>query len=142
MFSAAARDGDGDVDASPATRWWTVPLDTTALTHSASWTQKSGSGYYMGTYSQTTKQGAGVSARLSGIRELVLVATKGRGHGTVKVYLGSTLLKRVSLDSSTLRTKQVLPIANFTSGQTGRVRIVVASTGKTVRVEGLGVATR
>jgi len=142
MFSAAAQDGDGDVDASPATRWWTVPLDTTALTHSASWTQKSGSGYYMGTYSQTTKQGAGVSARLSGIRELVLVATKGRGHGTVKVYLGSTLLKRVSLDSSTLRTKQVLPIASFTSGQTGRVRIVVASTGKTVRVEGLGVATR
>ncbi len=76
------------------------------------------------------------------MRNLALVATTGPGHGVVKVFLGTTLLKRVDLASTTLVRSQVLPVAQFTTGRSGRVRVVVASADKTVRVEGLGVATQ
>jgi hypothetical protein len=48
----------------------------------------------------------------------------------------------VDLASTTLVRSQVLPVAQFTTGRSGRVRVVVASADKTVRVEGLGVATQ
>ena len=76
------------------------------------------------------------------MRKLSLVATKGVGHGTVKVYLGRTLYKTVSLNSTSLKKKQVIPIATWTSGRSGTVKILVYSSNKTVRIEGLAVATR
>jgi hypothetical protein len=140
-FSVAAQDGAGDVDASPATRAWTIPLDSTALTHSSGWSQRRGTEFYMGVYSQTSKQGAALRSRVSGMRKLALVVTTGPGYGAVKVYLGTRLLERVSLDSAVLTKQQVLPIQRFSSAKTGKVRVVVVSSGKPVRVEGLGVAT-
>ena len=73
--------------------------------------------------------------------KLALVATRGRGFGTVKVYLGSSLLKKVSLGATTTQKKRLIPIASFTSPASGKVKVVVATGGKTVRIEGLGVAT-
>jgi hypothetical protein len=141
-FSTTALDAAGDIDPSPATRSWTVPLASTTLKRTASWSLKAGTAYYMGNYAETSNRHAVVSRGVSGMRRLALVATRGPGHGTVKVYLGSTLLKQVDLHSRRLAKRQVLPIARFTTGQSGKVRVVVASQGKPVRVEGLGVATR
>ena len=141
-FSTAALDDAGDVDPSPATRSWTVPLGSTTLRHSASWSLNDRAGYYTGAYAQTINRHAVVSREVSGVRRLALVATKAPGHGIVKVYLGSTLLKQVDLQSPVVARSQVLPIARFSTAQSGKVRVVVASQGKPVRVEGLGVATR
>ena len=77
-----------------------------------------------------------------GLRRLALVATKGPGHGAVTVYLGTTLLKEISLQAGSRHRRQVLTIARFSAPQSGKVRVVVASQGKPVRVEGMGVATR
>ena len=99
-------------------------------------------GYYTGAYAQSTNRHAVVSRGVSGMRRLALVATKAPGHGTVKVYLGSTLLKQVDLQSRVVARGQVLPLAQFVTPQSGKVRVVVASQGKPVRLEGLGVATR
>jgi hypothetical protein len=140
-LSVTARDGAGDVDPSPATRSWTVPLGSTALSRTAAWSLRRARGYYTGQFVTTTRQSATVSRQVSGARALALVATTGPGHGTVRVYLGSTLLRRVVLGAGTLTKARVLPIARFTAAQTGLVRVVVASSGKPVRVEGLGVAT-
>jgi hypothetical protein len=136
-----ARDGGGDPDPSAAVRTWTVPRNNTALSHGTGWVKKSGTGYYLNTYSQTTKRGATLSAAVSDVNKLALVATRGAGFGTVKVYLGSVLLKQVSLGASSTRKRQLIPISSFTTPVTGNVRIVVATSGKTVRIEGLGVAT-
>ena len=140
-FSVTARDGAGDVDPTPATRSWTVPLSSTDLTRSTGWSQGTGSGYYTGSYLHTTRQGAVLRRQVSDATSLALVATKGPGYGRVQVFLGSTLLTRLSLEAGTVTKRRILPIAEFTSAQSGRVRIVVTSTGKPVRVEGLGVAT-
>ena len=137
-----ARDGAGDADPSAAERTWTVPRNNTALTHGRGWTKKGGSGYYLMTYSQAQKRGATLSTSVSDARSLALVASRGRGFGTVKVYLGSTLLKKVNLASSKLRKRQLIPVSSFVSPRSGKVRVVVATSGRTVRVEGLGVATQ
>lgn len=142
VFSAAAVDADGDVDPSPAVRTWTVPLDSTTLNRTAGWSLEAGRGYYMGAYATTTNRHAVLSRPVSGMRRLALVATTAPGAGVVKVYLGTTLLRQVDLAAGVTTKGQVLPIARFGTGQSGKVRIVVASADKPVRVEGLGVATR
>lgn len=70
------------------------------------------------------------------------MATRGQGFGTVKIYLGATLLKMISLTASTTRKRHLISIASFSQARTGKVRIVVTTTSKVVRIEGLGVATR
>ncbi len=141
-FGVTARDAAGDADPSPATRSWTVPLDSSVLGRSASWSARTGSAYYTGRYVESTTRGAVVRRGVSGARGLALVATKGPGHGAVAVYLGTTLLKEISLEADSLHMRRVLKIARFSAPQTGRVRIVVTSSRKPVRVEGIGVATR
>ena len=141
-FATTARDADGDADPSPATRTWTVPLDSTKLRRTASWSLKARGGYYMGAYAVATNRHAVLSRPVSGMRNVALVATTGPGAGAVKVFLGSTLLKRLDLAAPVVTRGRVLPVARFATGQSGKVRIVVASAGKPVRVEGLGVATR
>ena len=142
LFTVAATDPTGNADLSPASRIFTVPRNNTTLTHSSGWAKVVASGYYLNTYSQTRTKGKTLSKGVTGMRKLSLVATKGVGHGTVRVYLGSTLLKTVSLNATSLKKKQVIPIANFASARTGTVKVLVYSTNKPVRIEGLGVATR
>lgn len=139
-FSVTATDVDGDVDLSPATRSWTVPLDAGDLARTPRWTLRTGPNYYTGVYAETTTRGAELSRRVYGVRSLALVATTGPAHGSVKVFLDGTLLKQLSLDSAVLHRGRVLRVADFADPLTGKVRVVVASKGSTVRVEGLGVA--
>ena len=61
VVKAWATDGFGSADPSAASRTFTVPVNNTALTHSAGWTKKTGTGYFRDTYSTSTKQGAALS---------------------------------------------------------------------------------
>jgi hypothetical protein len=140
-FTVAARDSQGNLDATSARRIWTVPLDDVGLHHGAGWQLRSSGSAYLGTYSAATRQGATLSKQVVGARKIALVASKGPGFGSVKVFSGSTLLKTVPLAAPSLRTKRVIPIASFASPVSSTIRIVVATTGKPVRIEGLGVAT-
>jgi hypothetical protein len=142
QFTVAATDAAGNADLTPASRIFTVPRNNTTLTHSTGWVKKTASGYYLNTYSETKTKGKTLTKSVTGMRKLSLVATKGVGYGTVRVYLGRTLLKTVSLNATSLKKKQVIPIGSWTSGRAGTVKILVYSTNKTVRIEGLGVATR
>lgn len=139
--TSVATDGTGNTDASPARRSWTVPLDNTELTHGTGWTQKSTRGAYLGTYSQSAVQGATLTRNVTNARKVALVVTKGVGYGKVQVFAGTELLKTVGLAATTRKTKQVIPIPKFATAFTGELRIVVLTAGKTVRIEGLGVAT-
>lgn len=140
-FTVAARDGQGNLDGTPAQRTWTVPIDDVALSHGPGWQLRSAPSAYLGTYSTATQQGATLSKQVVGARKIALVAAKGPGQGTVKVFAGSTLLRTVSLSAPSLVTKRVIEIASFATPTNANIRIVVASSGKPVRIEGLGVAT-
>lgn len=143
-FSVAATAG-GKVDRTPAKRKFTVPKNNSRLKHSKagkSWDKKRGKRYFLDTYSETRTKGAWIQKGSRSIKKIALVATKGRGHGTVKVFLGKRLLKKVSLRANRTRTSQLIPIKTFRTKKRGAVRIVVVSRNKVVRIEGLGIATR
>jgi hypothetical protein len=141
VFSAWATDGGGHADPTAATRTFTVPLNNTSLTHSSGWTKKTGSGYFRNSYSTSTKKGATLSESVTNARSVALVATRAPGFGKVKLMLGSTVLREVNLSSTSTRKKQVFE-HEFAAPVSGKVKLVVSTSGKTVRIEGLGVATR
>lgn len=141
VFSAWATDGGGFADPTAATRTFTVPFSDTALKRSSGWAQKKGSGYFANSYSTTTKKGATLSRSISGAHGVALVATRAPGQGKVDIMLGRTVLKQVNLSAPTTRKKQVFEL-EFTSPRSGTLKLVVATSGKPVRIEGLGVATR
>ena len=140
-FTATATDAQGNQDATPARRTWTVPMDDVSLVHGRGWQLRTSASAYLGTYSVASRQGATLSKQVVGARKIALVASRGPGHGTVKVFAGSSLLRTVSLDAPSLVTKRIIPIASFANPIDTKIRIVVASSAKPVRIEGLGVAT-
>jgi hypothetical protein len=141
QFSVAARDMLGNVDATPATRSFTLPRNNKALAHSKGWKKAKGTGHFMRSYSVTSKKGAKLTTRASSVKQIALVISKGKGFGVVKVYFGKQLLKKVNLASSTAKKRKAVSIANFSSPRSGTVKVVVASAKKKVVVEGLGIAT-
>lgn len=141
-ITAVAKDAVGNEDLTPASRTFTMPRDDKGLKHSTGWRQGKGSGYFLSTFSSTTRKGATLSASASRIKRVALIATVGRGFGVVQVYLGTKLLKQVSLAANRTAKKKVMPIATFPTATRGTVKVVVASAGKKVVVEGLGIASR
>lgn len=130
-------------DFSPAGRTFNVPFDDRALA-GAGWTRTKAKKHFKNTVTTTTTLGAALTTRQTlKFRRVALVADKGRGYGTVKVFWGSKMLREVSLHAKRLQTRKVIPIKRFTGKlRSGRLRVVVVSSGRTVRIDGIGVARR
>jgi hypothetical protein len=141
VVNAWATDGSGAADPTAAARTFTVPVNNTGLTASTGWTKKTGTGYFRNTYSTSSKQGAALSTRVTDALRVALVATKAPGQGKVNIMLGQTVLKTVNLSSTTTQKKQVFE-STFPAARSGTVKLVVATSGKPVRIEGLGVVTQ
>jgi hypothetical protein len=60
----------------------------------------------------------------------------------VEVRLGSRLLKTVTLDAKTTRTRQILPVLLATGLRSGTLTIRVVTQGRPVRIDGLGLSPR
>ncbi len=131
-------------DLSPATRRFHVPLDDRDLEPVRSWTGKKVQGHFKNTVRETTVKGAALVTRgTQKFRRIALVADKGRGHGTVRVFWNKRLLREVSLWSRREQRRQVIPVKSFSGKlRKGTLRIVVVSSGKVVRIDGLGIADR
>jgi hypothetical protein len=117
-----------------------IPVNDRALARAGSWTNSSSSGYFLGDASRSTDSGATLKLAGADYKRLSLVATTCSGCGTVKVYLGTTLLKTVSLAASSTHRRQVIPIDVSTATKSGTITVKQASGGKPVIIEGLGVA--
>ncbi|NYI46285.1 hypothetical protein BJ993_003365 [Nocardioides aromaticivorans] len=142
VFRATATDAAGNADPTAATRTWTVPVPARSLSRSAGWSLLSAPSAYGGKVLATSRRNASTSYPVRGARRLALVASGGTTHGTVRVYAGSRLLKTISLKTTRNVTKRVIPVTSFSSAWTGTVKVVVATTGRTVRIEGIAAPTR
>ena len=132
-------------DFTPATRRFHIPFDDRALRPVNQWQRKKQRGHVRNTYSVTSVTGAAlVTRRPQKFRRVVLVADKGRGFGTVKVFKGKQLLREVDLHAKKKLVKgKVIPVKRFKGKlRAGKIRVVVTSAGKPVRIDGLGVARR
>jgi len=137
-FQVRARDALGNVSAFTTSRCSAVPLDDRALSGTG-WSRLTSSGFFLGTYSRSLTKGATLSLGTVKTRQIALLAYRCPGCGKVNVYLGSTLVKTVDLNSTTTRKLNVISLASYTSLRTGTVRIVVVSSGKPVLIDGLGL---
>jgi hypothetical protein len=140
-FAAQGSDSLGNEDSTAATRTFTLPVNNTDL-KGKGWTKAKKKGHFLKTFSTTKKKGAVLRYRSSSIKRVALVVTKGKGYGTVKVYLGKHLLKKVNLSAKRTQKKKLVDIAGFSTARAGTVKIKVVSQSKPVVVEGLGLASR
>jgi hypothetical protein len=140
-LSVAAVDAAGNVDATPAVRTWTVPVTARELPITRGWRLRRTAAAYGGSRLESTRRDARLTRKVNDARSVALVVGKGRRHGTVKVYAGSRLLRTVRLAAPRTAARVVVPVASFATPYTGRLHVVVATQGRPVRIEGLGVAT-
>lgn len=118
VLTATATDAAGNTDPSAATRTWTVPVPAASL----------------------KRKGSTLSLRVRDARRLALVVATGKKPGKVKVYAGKRLVRTLSLKRST--PTQVVDVTTFAGPWSGKVRVVVVSKRRTVRVEGVAAPTR
>jgi hypothetical protein len=116
-----------------------VPANDRALSATSSWDRRTGTGYYRGTFSVSRSKGARLSLPNVQAEQLAIIATKCSRCGKVKVYFAGALLRTIDLRASTTRKNRLIFVDDFGELEVGNVKIVVASSGKPVRIEGLGV---
>lgn len=137
-FSARATDAVGNTGAFSSQKCTALPLNNTQLKATGSWSEHTGSGYYLNTYSETKRAGDKLSAAVKGKR-FALVATLCPKCGKVVVKLGTKTLKNLSLKAGSTKKAQVISVGSFDRLKSGKLTIKVTSTGRLVRIEGLGV---
>jgi hypothetical protein len=142
-FYVTATDNAGNTSGASALECTALPVDDAAVAASSGvWTRATGqAGYYRGTSSSSSTNGATLSLADVQAKQISLVTTTCPTCGTVQVFQGNTLLKKIRLVSKRgVQTEQVIPVASFSTAHTGTVRIVGAGSGKQVIIDGLGVS--
>lgn len=137
--TAAARDSAGNVDPTPVTRTFTVPVDEGKLSRVGKWTRVREARAFGRDYSVAKRPGATLKHRVTGATRLVLLVSKTKNGGLAKVFLGKSLLKKVRTGGAT-RHGVLEVVVTFPAPRSGVVRIV-ASGRRPVRIEGLAVVT-
>jgi hypothetical protein len=136
-FSVLARDVNGVVSAWTAEGCTVAPLDDRSLTTSGTWARKTSSSFYRSTYTQSTRLNAKLIRTSARFKRLYLVATTCPTCGSVRVYLGTTLLKSISLRSATTVNRKVIAVYTSSALKSGTVSIKVTTSLKAVKVDGL-----
>jgi hypothetical protein len=138
-FSSRAFDWNGRLSAWTAETCTAVPLDDRSLTRGSGWSKKTGSAYYKSTYLLGTRLGAKLTRSSVTAQRIAVVATTCSTCGSIKVYWGSTLLKTISLKSTKTMNKKTIAVVTWTTAKTGTLTIKVASSGKKVIIDGVGI---
>jgi hypothetical protein len=138
-FSARALDAVGNLSTWSAEKCTALPLNNTSLAHSSGWSKVTARGYYLKSYSVSSRPGASLTRTGVVAKRIAVVVTKCATCGTLGVYWNGTLLKKLNLAASTTAKKQLITVAGWASPRSGAVKLVVLSSGRPVIVEGLGV---
>lgn len=137
-FAERLRDGAGNLSTFSAQRCTATPIDDRDLDRSGRWRRKRDMGFYARTYSLTRTRGAALRLAVEG-EAFALLASTCPDCGKVKVFLGSELLRRISLTSRRLRPSRLFPLRTFEHLQTGTIRIVFVSRRGRAMIDGLVV---
>ena len=138
-FSVRARDALGQVSAWTRATCTAIPLDDRSLARVGSWAARTGSAYYLSTFVRSYTRGAKLVRTGVVARGIAIVATTCRGCGSVRVYWGSTLLRSISLNSTTTLNRKLIYVTAFSTARTGTLSIRVTSTSRRVIIDGLAI---
>lgn len=137
-LSVRSRDKAGNVSGWSPERCTGVALDDRALTASNGWSLGTSTPYYRGTVSTTKTLGATLTRTGVQAKRLAVVASRCPGCGTVEVYWNGKRIRTISLDATTTSHKQVIPVATFTTAQSGTL-VLKAVKSAVTRIDGVGV---
>jgi hypothetical protein len=138
VYTAAAKDASGSVDATPAVLRFASPANDGQLKLATDgWTRHKDKSSYRGGYTEGSRRGLVMTKRGKNITAIALVVHTGKGFGKVAVFLGKNKLKTVKLAGKAHKAVLV-PVATFGTPTKGLVRVVTL-TGKPVRIDGLGI---
>lgn len=145
-FSVRARDKAYNLSGWSNENCTAIPVDDDGLSPTPSWVEHNyASGYFGSDYMSSSTYSAAMRLTWVEYRTLHLIATKCPGCGKVRVYSGSTALATIDLSTgtggATLKNQSLL-IKDYPSGVYGptTIKIRIVSTGKVVKIEGLGVS--
>jgi uncharacterized protein YjbI with pentapeptide repeats len=143
-FSVRSRDKLGNVSAWTPSRCTTTPRDDRSLAvKSGSWTRSKATGYLNGTYSQASRRGSTlVSSSELTVRQVGVTARRCPTCGAVALYVDGVRQGVISLYSPTVVKRAVVMLPRLTTQWRGRIKIVVVTSGKSVRLDGVVVSSR
>ena len=128
-----------EVDQTPAIRTVYMPNKATVMNRSDGWKVRTGAEHMFGKYVVTKKKGETLRNWHRNISRIALVASTGEGHGKVHVYVGRERVRTINLGSYTRQTNRLIEVKSFGTPREGVVRVVVASKGKPVSIDAVGV---
>jgi hypothetical protein len=137
-FSVLARDINGLTSAWTADKCTISPVDDRSLTRTGSWSAKTSTSYYRGTYLEGKALNVKLTRASVKYKRVYLIASTCTTCGSVKVYLGTTLLKTISLKGATGYKKAFL-IYSGAAVKSGSLSIKVSTSAKPVRIDGLAL---
>jgi hypothetical protein len=139
-FSARATDAELNTSDYGAERCTAIPAASKALKHRGLWAKKKGSGYFLGAFSMSSTEGANLVLTNVRAKRLAIVVTKCPGCGTIKVFFRNKLLRTIRLRAGAIRKKRIVDLAIFNTVRSGTLLARVTSSGRPVRIEGVGVS--
>jgi len=138
-YSVRSVDQAGNMSAWTASRCTARPLDDRAGTVSTGWTRGTSSAFYLSTYTQTTGLNRTLVRTGTRLDRVGIVATKCPTCGVVAVYVGSTLIGKISLYAKTTVRKAIIALPKF-SLRTGTLTVKVLTSGKLIQLDGLAIS--
>ncbi len=138
-YQVQAIDRAGNASGWSASQCVARPLDDRSMSATAGWTRGTSSAYYLSTYTSTTRYGAALTKSSVALDRIGVVATKCASCGVIGIYVGTKLIGKVNLASSTTKYKVLILLPKF-SLRTGKVTLKVLTTGKKVLIDGLAVS--
>lgn len=139
-FQATATDWDGNTSGASAEDCTAIPVDNISFRHRGGWSKKQALGHYLDTFSQSRLVGATMTLKNVTVKNLVLIVTKCPKCGVIQVFFSGKLIKRIQLRSPTTKKLRMITLKVFDSPHKGTVKVKVVSTGKLVKIDGLGVS--
>jgi hypothetical protein len=107
---------------------YTVPLDSSALSRTPSWTRYRATSSWYGSHLYSSRVGATLKRSITGTRYEVLYVAHPRG-GAFDVYVGGVRVKRVRTYASTKQYRKVVLVLSSTTRKSRAVKLVVVNGG-------------
>jgi hypothetical protein len=145
-FLPIAVDTAGHLSPPGIARCTAIPLDDVLpqLEAAGAWTRADSPDYFGGSALISSSAGDTVTRRDIYAHFVAVVATKCPGCGTVDLLWNGSVVKTIRLNATTRTTKQVLGTVTVAAPGTitafGTVSVRVASSGRPVEIDGIGIS--
>ncbi len=142
VFTVAARNGDGVVDATPARARFSVVYNERVLARSTrGWKTVKNREAYKNTFVTTSRRGRVLSVDVEDVRRVALLVIKDKGLGRLAVSLDGKRLKVLPTKAKRLKVSRLKRVAKFSRPTSGTLTIRSLDK-KPVAIDGIGLFHR